>query len=446
MGPGPRKGTVDYIDFTLEGINLRLIYQEHGNFISVEAMTGVGTGTVTDAIAEASLRATAEAPLARVTVDADGALATALAITDEAHLTSALLKALLCEVWVTGYHFSQATASRGWSVSRAFTEQVPRELRLGVAEELQSFDAWGDMRNTILGNVCTMPLVDDPATVLLVDDMGQLTVGPCLLYGTNRAWSVIVERVLRSDVTDRGQWRKVAALNDRSKFVRFGLLTEVGANAPLAITAGFAALQLPRTQVFEDIQSGLGLVEDTAREVDGVLTQVAPQGLRRNNLPALPSRRWTGPGTEVRQEFLVRELSGLPDNATPPPGFLDRVRASQGALGRPGTGYLAHLALQRAERGDPSARAWLPTAQALVQLTPVNAPGAKCAAGSIHVRIDRLLASTSPARPAPPPPRPRRAAPATPVASPTPASPTPASPTPASPTPAPQRRRWRLFG
>lgn len=431
LGPGPRNGTDDYIGVELGGVTLGLIYEDRGNFISIKALTGLGTGTVTNSIAEASLRVTAEAPLARVTVDDDSALATAVAIADHANLSSALLKALLCEVWVTGYRFGQAVRSLGWSMSDAFTAQVPRELRLGVAEDLQSFDAWGDMRTTILNNDGTLPLVDDPATVLLLDDMGQLTVGPCLLHGTNRAWSVIVERALRCDVTDRGQWRAVAALNQRYNLVRFGLFTEVGVDAPLAITGSFAGLQLPRTQVFEDIQAGLGLVEDTAREVDGTLMQIAPQGPRRNNLPALPTRRWTGPGTEVRQEILVRELSSLPEDAPVPAGFLDRVRASRGTLGRPGTGYLAHLVLQRAERGDARAQAWVPIAQALVEMTPISAPGPKCAAASIHVRMGRLLTSVKPRRTAPPPP------------SSPPRTPTWPGPEPAAP--APQRKRWRLF-
>jgi hypothetical protein len=381
---------------------------------------------VTDRVAEASLRATADAPLARVTIDHDSALASALAVADHANLGSALLKALLCEVWGTGYRFGQAISSLAWSVSDNFTEQVPRELRLGVGEELQSFDAWGDMRTTILGNAGALPLVDDPATILLVDEMGQLTIGPCLLQGTNRAWSVIVERVVRSNVIDSGQWRTIAALNDRYNLVRFGLITEVGRDAPLALTASFAALQLPRTQMREDIQSGLGLVDDTVREVDGVLARIAPH-LARDNLPANPARRWTGPGSEVRQQILVRELAGLPDGAPVPSGFLDRVRASRATLGPPGTGYLAHLALQRAERGDAAATAWRPVAEALVELTPIGAPGPRCASASIHVRGERLATTAQPAprvarSPSPPPP-----------------------PSPQSSSPATPRKRWRLF-
>ena len=79
----------------------------------------------------------------------------------------------------------------------------------------------------------------------------------------------------------------------------------------------------------------------------------------RNNLPWIHARRWTGPGTEVRNELLVRECNGLPDGAGVPEGFVDRVRSQQASLGRAGLGYLAHLALLRAERLDGASAAWL---------------------------------------------------------------------------------------
>jgi len=281
-----------------------------------------------------------------------------------------------------------------------------------------------------------VPLVDEPAVMLAMTD-GQLWIGPSLLAGTSRAWGIIVERVLRSDVTARdGLWRALAQRNSPLSPVRFGVIDEVGLHGRPAITANFAALQLPRTQVMEDLQHGLNFVDEAAADLDGMLRSMAPDSdATRNNLPWIRERRWNGPGTEVREQLLVRELSSVPDGSGLPAGFLDRVRSQRASLGRPGVGYLAHLALLRAEDGGPSAPGWLHLARELVAMTPISGPGEPSAAASIHVRLGRLTDPVAPrraARSAPTPPRPSPAADPAPARSGGPES--------------QPRKRWRLFG
>ena len=401
--------------------------------MQVVAVAPLGSGQLTDATAEAALRVTGRAPLARVTIGGSGdALAAALAYASLQNLDSALVKALLNEVWLAAHRFSELARPLGWPVVPGVTGEVPRELRLGIAEELQDVAVWGDVRERLMANDC-LPLVDEPAAMLALTE-GQLQIGPSLLAGTNRAWGIIVERVLLSDVAPRaGLWRALAQRNTPLSPVRFGLINEVGVRGPLFITANFAALQLPRTQVMEDLQHGLNFVDDAALDVSGLVRNMSAGGsTTRNNLPWIPERRWTGPGTEIREQLLVRELAGVPAGAGIPAGFVDRVRAQRAALGRPGTGYLAHLALLRAESGGPAAPAWLHLAKELVGMTPIARPGAPCAAASIHMRLVRL---TQPPPRGGPAPGPRPPAP--------PPAPAPGSPGESGTSP---RKRWRLFG
>lgn len=438
IGPGPRTGDHMFLDFALHDVSLRLGLRELDGIVQVVAMASLGTGRLNDATAEAALRVTGQAPLARVTIDeSGGAIAAALVYAGLHNLDSALIKALLSEVWVAAHDFGQRVRSLGWPAER-FSEEVPREFRLGIAEDLQGTDVWREVRERLMANDC-LPLVDEPSVMLALTD-GQLTIGPSLLAGTNRAWGIIVERVLRADVEPRdGLWRALAQRNAPLSPVRFGVIEEVGLRGPLAITANFAALQLPRTQVMEDLQHGLNFVDEAAADVDGLLRTLAPRAsATRNNLPSIPQRRWTGPGTEVREQLLVREITSVPFGAGIPTGFLDRVRSQRATLGRAGTGFLAHLALERAERGGPAAPAWLHLARELVSMTPIVGPGDPCAAASIHVRLGRL-SNPAPARSvAPPRPSPRTSAPAP--------SPPPARPSPAPGAGAQPRKRWRLFG
>jgi hypothetical protein len=121
--------------------------------------------------------------------------------------------------------------------------------------------------------------------------------------------------------------------------------------------------------------------------------------------------------TELADDILARELSGLPKGAPPPPDFGDRVRSRYDALGRAGAGYLAHLALERAEARDDHLLPWLNLATELVDLAPVAMGADGTATASIHVRRSRLQQLLAP--------RPREAAPA-----------------PAPSSPPPKKRRW----
>jgi hypothetical protein len=429
VGPGPRTGDDTFLDFDLHGVDLRLGLRRVEDVVQVVAVAPLSSGQLTDATAEVALRVTGQAPLARVTIDESGhAMAAALAYAGMHNLDSALIKALLSEVWVAASRFGRLVAPLHWSTVDGLTEEVPRELRLGIAEELQDPDVWREVRERLMLNDC-LPLVDEPAAMLALTD-GQLWIGPSLLAGTNRAWGIIVERVLASDVVARnGLWRTLAQRNAPLHPVRLGVVDEVGLHGPPAITASFAALQLPRTQVMEDLQHGLNFVDEAASELHGLLRDSG--STTRNNLPWIPERRWTGPGTEIRDQLLVRELAGIPEGAGVPAGFLDRVRAQRSALGRPGTGYLAHLALLRAESGGPAGPAWVHLARELVAMTPISGPGEPCAVASIHVRLSRVT------NPAPP----RRAA-----RSASPPAPSPSAGTPSGGAASQPRKRWRLFG
>jgi hypothetical protein len=434
VGPGPRGGNSRFVDFELSGVPLRLRYQSVDGLVQIAAVAPLGRGQFSDATAEAALRVTGEAPLARVTIDEHGsATAAAVATAEERNLDSALVKALLSEVWAAAFSFSSRVRAIGWQVSRHLTAEIPRELRLGVAEELQQTQAWADVHERLLANQC-LALVDAPAVLLALVEQGQLWIGPSLLAGTSRAWAIVVERILRADVRPRaGLWRALAHNNALLSPVRFGLVDELGLHGPPAITVNFAALQLPRTQVMEDLQHGLELVDRAAIIAEPMMRSMTPDATsHRNNLPWIHARRWTGPGTELRNELLVRECSGLAEGAGVPEGFVNRVRSQQASLGRCGLGYIAHLALLRAERMDGASAAWLEVARALVALVPVDAgaSGQPCAVASIHVRLNRFngpaqsqRAATPPAPPAPPSP-----------------SPSDAGAPPAT------RRRWRLFG
>jgi hypothetical protein len=431
VGPGPRGGDSQFVDFELRGVPLRLRYESVDGLVQVAALAPLGRGQFSDATAEAALRVTGEAPLARVTIDERGsATAAAVATAEERNLDSALVKALLSEVWAAAFSFSSRVRAIGWEVPRHLTAEIPRELRLGVAEELQQTQAWADVRERLLANEC-LPLVDAPAALLALVEHGQLWIGPSLLAGTSRAWAIVVERILRADVRPRaGLWRALAHNNSLLSPVRFGLVDELGLHGPPAITVNFAALQLPRTQVMEDLQHGLELVDRAAISAEPMMRSMTPDATsHRNNLPWIHDRRWPGPGTELRDELLVRECSGLAEGAGVPEGLVDRVRSQQASLGRRGLGYIAHLALLRAERMDGASAAWLEVARDLVALVPVDAgaSGQPCAVASIHVRLNRFnRPAQSPRAPPPAPPAPPSASDAG--------------------APAATRRRWRLFG
>lgn len=412
IGPGARVGDHSFVDFELHGMLLRLTYEQSGDFARVIAVSPGGEGELTDTVALAALRATGEAPLACVSfVDDDGTSAAFVSAPAVAHVDavdSALLKALLAEVWVTAVRFNTRMRTvRRWQRPPQLTEQLPRELRLGIAEALQSEDAWTDVHRRLL-DAGGLPLVDEPAAVLMASPLGQLTVGPARLSGTARAWAIVVERIVRANVHPApGLWRALAHQNDERSFVRFGVQHEGLPGDPPAIQVGYSALQLHRAPVLDDLQRGLEIVDRAAASIDELLLALAADSTDfRNNLPWPSTRTWGGPGAETKDDLLVREVAELPAGAAPPRDLVGRAGAQAAALRRTGLGYLAHLALLRAEADDPSAAAWRDVSRGLVALAPVeHAPGdPPCATASIHVRMRRLDAPR-PMRP-PPPPRP----------------------------------------
>lgn len=417
VGPGARVGDDSFVDFELHGVFLRLTYESGGDYARVIATTPGGEGTLTDTVGLAALRATGEAPLGRVSFDQDGAaFISAPAVAERRHVDSALVKALLAEVWVTAYRFGERIRTARWSFPSQLTEQIPRELRLGVGEELQDVGAWAPVRERLEETHC-IPLVDEPSAMLAPTTLGQLVIGPALLAGTPRGWTILVERTVRSNVRPRpGLWTRLANHNAEQFFVRFSVQAEGLPGDPPAIVVGYSALQLPRTQVMEDLSRGLDMVDEASDAVDPLLRELAADSADyRNNLPWVATRRWTGPGSELRDHLLVREISGLPAGADVPAQLVKRVRGQADSLGRSGFGYLAHLALLRAEAKDGASPAWHAVARDLVALAPVQPePGdAPCATASVHVRLSRLDAPR-PMRPPPPPsppagaPEPRR--------------------------------------
>ncbi|MDO9352633.1 MAG: hypothetical protein Q7T55_02995, partial [Solirubrobacteraceae bacterium] len=420
VGPGARVGDDAFVDFALGGVFLRLTLETSagGDYVRIVATTPAGEGTVTDAVALAALRATNEAPLARLSFDDDGAaFVSAPAVAERHHVNTALVKALLAEVWVTANRFAARVRTARWRFPDPPTDALPRELRLGVGEELQDVAAWAPVRDRLVDSDC-VPLVDAPAAMLAATGHGQLAIGPCMLAGTPRGWTILVERTVRANVHPApGLWTALARSNGAGTFVRVGVQAEGLPGDPPAITVGFSALQLPRTQVFEDLGRGLDLVDEAASALEPMLRDLAADSADyRNNLPWTATRRWTGPGSELDAHLLVREIAGLPDAAPVPAQLAKRARAQEASLGRAGYGYLAHLALLRAEAKDGASADWQSAARELVVLAPIQ-PAAgddPCATASIHVRMARLDAprpirhEPPPAPPAGAPAQPRR--------------------------------------
>jgi hypothetical protein len=421
VGPGERVGGADYIEFKLAGTYDASVVVDgiDAELTSVTAILPLGAGAAADArIAEAAARTSGEAPMGRIAFDDGHAYASVSTVVDRHALDTAVLKALLAEAWTTARDFARRLGS-AWSGVQ-LPDDPPRELRLGVFEELGEPGSWTEIREMLLSNHF-MPLVDAPQTCLAPAD-GTLWLGPVRLAGAARAWSVLCERVVRADVElDAAAWREIADWNTVSGPMRLGVAQEVGADAKSVLVLNFNALQVQRGQPRRDLEVGLGMVDERAGEMEPGIRQLIAGTNHRNNLPWFPTRGWAGPPRELVDDILARELVGLPEGAPPPPDFADRVRARHAALGRPGAGYVAHLALLRAERRDDQLLPWLNLATELVDLAPVAMGADGTATASIHVRRGRLQQLLAP--------RPRE----TPVPS-------------APPGPPPERRKRRWFG
>lgn len=399
VGPGERIGGHNYLEFKLGGAHDASIVLDGvtNELSSVTAVLPLGEAYPDGPTAEAAARTSGEVPMGRIAFDGGHAYASASTVVDHTAIDTAVLKALLSEAWATALDFARRTGRA------SLPETPPRELRLGVAEELGEQHTWGEIRELLLANGF-MVLVDAPEACLAPAD-GTLWLGPVRLAGSARSWSVLCERVVRADAELSSEaWRSIAEWNSLSGPLRLGVVQEVGAGAQPAVVLSFNALQVQRGQPRRDLEVGLSMVDERAGELEPGMRQILDGTSHRNNLPWFAGRRWSGPGREIADDILARELSALPEGAAPPADFLDRVRAR--GMGRGEAGYLAHLALQRVERGE---RDWLPLASALVELAPVEMGPDGTATASVWVRRSRLERSFSPApAPASPPPAPRR--------------------------------------
>ena len=419
VGPGERIGGHNYLEFKLAGSYDASVVLDpvDDELSSVTAILPLGHGGASDArMGEAAARTCGEAPMGRIAFDSGQVYASASTVVDRHAVDTAVLKALLAEAWTTAHDFARRVGGAWRGVQ--LPDEPPRELRLGVAEELGEPHSWTEIREMLVAN-SFMLLVDAPQACLAPAD-GTLWLGPVRLAGAARAWSVLCERVLRADVElSPKAWSEIADWNTVSGPMRLGVVQEVGVDAQAVVVLNFNALQVQRGQPRRDLEVGLGMVDDRASEMEPGLRQMIDGTTHRNNLPWFPSRRWSGPPRELADDILARELSGLPAGAGPPPDFAERVRARYDALGRAGAGYLAHLALQHAERRDDQLLPWLQLATELVDLAPVQMGPDGTATASVHVRRGRLQQALAP--------RPRQATP------------------PPTPQPAPERRKRRWF-
>ena len=252
--------------------------------------------------------------MGRIAFDGGQVYASASTVVDRHAVDTAVVKALLAEAWTTAHDFARRIGGAWRGVQ--LPDEPPRELRLGVAEELGEPGSWTEIREMLVANNF-MLLVDAPQTCLAPAD-GTLWLGPVRLAGAARAWSVLCERVLRATSSSApAAWNEIADWNTVSGPMRLGVVQEVGADAQAVVVLNFNALQVQRGQPRRDLEVGLGMVDDRASEMEPGLRQLINGTNHRNNLPWFPSRRWSGPPRELADDILARELFGLGPTARP---------------------------------------------------------------------------------------------------------------------------------
>lgn len=400
VGPGPRTGDHDHLGFTLGGVeDVMLALEPFEDVVTVTAVVPLGAGSPRGRLAEAALRASGEAPMGRVAFSGGKVFASASTTVGSEAVDTAVLKALLAEAWSTGVAFNRRAGASFKATPLA--EKPPRELQLGIVEDLGEPGGWTETRQMLLDSQF-MPLVDAPQACL-APDTGTLWLGPVALAGTPRAWSVLCERVLRTDVVlDQAAWERLAGMNTVSGSLRLGVVEEAGATAP-AVVLNSSALQVRRGQPRRDLEIGLRLVDDQAGQLAPTVRELLPGRSDRDNLPWPAGRTWNGPGREVTEDPLARELAA---GGTPAPDLLERALSRTPPLRRGQFGFLAHLALLEAEKGSA---AGLELARGLVQRTPVRPTEEdRTAVASVHVRLNRLVRGSSAPPPAPADPAPPR--------------------------------------
>ena len=199
VGPGERIGGDDYLEFKLAGTYDASVVLDPVNdeLSAVTAILPLGSGGPSDTrMAEAAARTSGEAPMGRIAFDGGHVYASVSTVVDQHALDTAVVKALLAEAWTTAHDFARRIGGAWRGVQ--LPDEPPRELRLGVVEELGEPGTWPEIREMLVANNF-MLLVDAPQTCLAPAD-GTLWLGPVRLAGAARAWSVLCERVLRADV------------------------------------------------------------------------------------------------------------------------------------------------------------------------------------------------------------------------------------------------------
>lgn len=438
LGSGPRRrdGAKTWVPVGVLEVGLE--WFEVQDLVTVTATLPVLRGRPTVAVYEAAAHVSATAPFVSVdVVHSRGADAVGRTFALVNQFDSAVLKALLTATWVAATRFVERLPRGAGLDIVAPSTPPPRSLRPGVIESLESPEAWSDIRSLLVQGNSWMPPVDQPAAAL-APGRGTMWVGPMDLEATPRGWAVIVEQVIASDVEPTaGLWQVLNDFSRARRLVRLGARRAPAVDGiVLVASVGFAVPM--RAAVADLLKLSLDFVSQDSAEAASVLrSHVRGWQDGRDNLAWPPERAWSGPGSELRKGPLAQELLNVNPAQEPAADFHSRVRARMGELNRGGAGYLAHLALLRAEAGGTSREAWSELAEQLVGLAPVARTSADpTATASIHVRLGALKAAAA-RPPRTPRPSPRVQPPAPP---PPPPRPTP-TPSPDPPEP-PRRRRW----
>ena len=137
VGPGERIGGDDYLEFKLAGTYDASVVLDPVNdeLTAVTAILPLGAGGPSDTrMAEAAARTSGEAPMGRIAFDGGHVYASVSTVVDQHALDTAVVKALLAEAWTTAHDFARRIGGAWRGVQ--LPDEPPRELRLGVVEEL----------------------------------------------------------------------------------------------------------------------------------------------------------------------------------------------------------------------------------------------------------------------------------------------------------------------
>ena len=179
VGPGERIGGADYLEFKLAGTYDASVVLDPVNdeLSAVTAILPLGSGGPSDTrMAEAAARTSGEAPMGRIAFDGGHVYASVSTVVDQHALDTAVVKALLAEAWTTAHDFARRIGGSWRGVQ--LPDEPPRELRLGVVEELGEPGTWPEIREMLVANNF-MLLVDAPHTCLAPGPTARSGSAPC---------------------------------------------------------------------------------------------------------------------------------------------------------------------------------------------------------------------------------------------------------------------------